>query len=78
LGNVNEVAIEVGADKAELEACLINPMTLPQLRKDYFTAVDGEIRGTPTFFINGYKMEGAIPFEVWEKIIARLDIYEQD
>ncbi|MBU1132315.1 DsbA family protein [Patescibacteria group bacterium] len=70
--NFSEIAVKTGINKTQFEKCLQNNLTEAQIRKDFYAGEDGEVRGTPTFFINGYKIEGPIPFEIWEQIIGNL------
>ncbi|MBI5077030.1 DsbA family protein [Candidatus Falkowbacteria bacterium] len=70
---------ELGLDKKKFESCLSNPLTQAQIKKDYYAAKDGEVAGTPTFFVNGFKLQGAIPIETWREIIDKfIRIYEKD
>lgn len=71
IGNLDGVALGVGLNLNSFKTCLQEKLTLAQLRKDYFAAVDGEVKGTPTFFINGFKIEGAIPFEMWDEYVGK-------
>lgn len=76
-GNLSEVAQKIGLDVAAFESCLQNKMTQSQIKKDYYAAKEGEVKGTPTFFINGYKLQGVVSLENWEKIIKKfLATYE--
>ena len=75
--NLKGLAAASGLNMVEYEKCMNNKMTSAQILKDNYAAADGEVRGTPTFFINGYKVEGVVPHEVWQKIIdAFLAEYE--
>jgi len=82
-GNVDaqqlaEIIDMLDMDAAEFKKCLDNPLTLAQLKKDYYAADEGEVRGTPTFFVNGYKIETAVPLEMWENLIDKfLVVYEK-
>lgn len=69
--NLNLVAESVGMNIKEFEACLRSSMTAAQLRKDYYAAGDGAVQGTPTFFINGYKIQGVLPLATWDGIIQQ-------
>ncbi len=55
-----------GLDASVLAACLVNPATITTVNRDYADALTFGVRGTPTFFINGEKVEGVIPFTAWE------------
>ena len=72
IGDLEQIMKDLGVDVTAYKKCIDNPLTLSQLRKDFFAAEDGQVRGTPTFFINGHKVEGALPLDKWEEIIATL------
>ena len=63
-----------GIDKTALTACLSFPSTGEKLRRDI--ALGGKdklnIQSTPTFFINGKKVEGGLPTNVWIDLIDRM------
>ena len=72
---------KVGLDEKKFNACFQNQLTLAQIKKDYYAAKDGAVAGTPTFFVNGFKLQGAIPLETWREIInkfVRIYEYEKD
>lgn len=64
---------EVGLDKAKFNACLVANNTQAQVKADYLVGSKFEVAGTPTFFINGYKVPGNIPLATWEEIIESLN-----
>jgi protein-disulfide isomerase len=75
--NVQNLAKQAGLDMAAFDNCYKNTMTESEIRKDYYAAEEGKVAGTPTFFINGFKVEGPITMEMWQKIIeVFLKIYE--
>ena len=45
---------------------------MPFLEKDIQEAESLGVKATPTFFINGHKMEGIYPVSVWNEMIDRL------
>ena len=62
-------AVQVGLDMSRFNVCFDGRIHREEIEID---AADGQaagVVGTPTFFINGVKVEGAIPKEVLEKII---------
>jgi len=76
-GTLTDVAKKIGLDVVTFQSCLQNKMTQAQIKKDYYAAQEGAVKGTPTFFINGYKLQGVIPLESWEQIIKKfLTVYE--
>lgn len=69
---IENLAKEAGVEPVKFKNCVENKKYLPQIQKDYADATDLKITGTPTWFINGYKVEGDMPKETWEKIINEL------
>jgi protein-disulfide isomerase len=71
-GKVIAMANEAGVNEALLTECMNSPETNAAIARDL---EDGErlgVQSTPTFFINGRKIEGAYPVPAWTKIIDRL------
>jgi protein-disulfide isomerase len=60
-----------GVDWTKLEDCVNSQKYYNQILEDMADALDLGVRGTPTFFINGHKLEGAVSNEVWEQIISK-------
>lgn len=63
---------ESGLDESSFRSCLEKPETEEEVTDDFFYGVGAGVRGTPTFFVNGVKVEGAIPFDVWAKYIESI------
>ncbi len=59
----------LGLDMARFEPCLKNDQTLDRVRADTQEAQQAGVSGTPTFFINGQVLEGAQPYEAFQKVI---------
>ncbi len=53
----------------QIQSCLDSPETSAALIHDIEEAKRLGVKSTPTFFINGHKLEGALPAAVWYKII---------
>lgn len=62
-------AQRLGVDSSEMERCLTEKEFLPEVLDDLENGEEDGIVGTPTFFINGRKVSGSQPYEVFEKII---------
>ena len=69
---IREIALAAGMDAATLDACLNSEQTQDILAKDMMEAERLQVRSTPTFFINGYKVEGAYPPDFWASAIQVL------
>jgi len=63
-------AAEVGLDVAEFTRCVADPANAAEVLEDLGAGVNAGVRGTPTFFVNGIRIEGAIPRETWEEIAS--------
>lgn len=76
-GDLTSVARSAGLQLQIFQTCLNNPLATAQVRKDYYAAEDQAVRGTPTFFINGFKIEGVLTLEQWDKLLEQmLKIYD--
>ncbi len=65
-----EFARELNLDVGAFETCLMSDRMGEEVLADYKAGVEAGVRGTPTFFINGNRIAGAIPKEILETIIA--------
>jgi protein-disulfide isomerase len=62
-------AEEAGLDEMQFERCLTENRYLDAVVKDTAAAAELGVAGTPTFFLNGQKVEGAVPVEAFERLI---------
>ena len=62
-------AARLELDKDSFSQCLKSPEILQQVINDLSLGEMVGIDGTPTFFINGYRIKGAQPFEEFQKVI---------
>lgn len=67
---VAAIAAAGGIDASALATCMQSDSTKEAVDRDYFDGLRFGVRGTPTFFVNGKKVEGVIPFEVWEQVLG--------
>ena len=66
------LANQVGANTARFKDCLSQQKYLPQIKKDLADGQTFGNLGTPTYFINGYRIPGDIPYDVFVEIIEEL------
>ncbi len=66
------LANQIGADINKFTACFNNKKYLSGIQKDLTDGRELDIKGTPTWFINGYKIEGDIPYNIFRQIIEGL------
>lgn len=71
-GKVTQLAQEAGTDAAALAACLSSQEASLAVSRDVEEGLRLDIQSTPTFFINGHKVEGALPPPVWARMIDEL------
>ena len=60
---------DAGLDVAAFDTCFDSKATQDFLKADEAEATSLGVRSTPTFFINGRKLEGAVPFENFKTVI---------
>lgn len=62
-------ARELNLNVDQFESCLSKERYADEVQEDLEAGVAAGVRGTPTFFINGNRIEGSIPAEVMEAIV---------
>jgi protein-disulfide isomerase len=60
-----------GIDINAFSVCISQQKYRNLVQEDIYNALDLGVAGTPTFFVNGYKLPGAVTLEAWEQIISK-------
>lgn len=68
---IAELAKQAGADMARYAKCVEDRKYVPQIQDDILEGNALRLSGTPTWLVNGYKIEGHIPLATWEQIIDK-------
>lgn len=66
---VGRYAAELKLNAAAFARCGLNPAIGARIRRNDGIAAALQIRGTPTFFVNGRIVPGAIPFDLFRQVI---------
>jgi protein-disulfide isomerase len=66
---ISMFAKEVGLEKDDFIRCFNDPAVKNEVKKDMDEGVKYGVQGTPAFFINGRKIDGAMPFEAFKQVI---------
>lgn len=69
---IRVLAETVGADLSAYDACVADPRTRQTVEASYNDGLDAGVRGTPTFFVNGVRIAGALDLAALETIYGRL------
>lgn len=64
-----EIAKTVGVNTEKFSSCLNTEKYSEQVKKDYYEGVELGITGTPTWFFNGYKIAGDIPYGTFIELV---------
>lgn len=64
-------AEELSLNTNSFNLCLSSEKYKNNIDQDLLDGVDSGLRGTPTYIINGYKVEGAVSRDDWDKIILQ-------
>ncbi|PJE76295.1 hypothetical protein COV04_00225 [Candidatus Uhrbacteria bacterium CG10_big_fil_rev_8_21_14_0_10_48_11] len=67
--SLERYAVQVGMNSQTFNTCLTNHQQQSAVARDVVDGTALGVRGTPTWFINGHKIEGAIPADLFRKII---------
>lgn len=68
----SEMAQSIGVNPAGLTACVNDPATTRAIDADIEEGSRLGVQSTPTLFVNGHRVEGALPPPAWVKIIDSL------
>ena len=64
-------AKELGLKETSFAQCLDSEKYGSKVEKDFQDGVEVGVMGTPTFFINGKRTSGAIPFEEFDQLVKK-------
>jgi len=64
-----KAAKEIGLDAAKFSECRKDPKVAEAVKSDLRDGTKAGVGSTPTFFVNGLPVEGAIPFDEFRKVI---------
>lgn len=67
--NLTQVAGDLGMDTTKFNNCLSTTADSKSLAEDMSAATDAQVDGTPTFFINGQRIVGAVPYDQLKQAI---------
>ncbi|MDO8467223.1 MAG: DsbA family protein [bacterium] len=67
-GNLSEIffkslASSLGLDRTRFDSCLSSKKYFKEVEKDYADGLAAGVTGTPTTFVNGKALSGAVPYE---------------
>ncbi len=71
LEEIDRAAEQSGLDMGVYRACMSLHARLDEIQRDVSDGLAAGVRGTPTFFLNGNRIEGAIPKAAFESLILR-------
>ncbi len=63
------LAASLNLNQDNFDKCLSQHLTLAEIQTDLNDGLAAGIVGTPTWFVNGRKVEGAITLELWQQLI---------
>lgn len=69
VSDLKQHAIEIGLDVEIFNSCLDSGKSIAEVEKDRTDGLVVNVRGTPTWFINGVQLEGVIPLDIFKEII---------
>jgi protein-disulfide isomerase len=69
VSNSRKLAETLGLDTAKFNDCMANNPVQGNINDDVLDGVSYGVSGTPTFFINGVRLLGALPLERFTAVI---------
>jgi len=76
--NLKRYALEIGLDADKFNNCLDSGKYSQEVNTDYIDGIGLGVVGTPTFFINGYRISGSIPKDIFIKLIEQAKLEFND
>ena len=67
---IDKYIAELKIDRAKFARCRMNPEIKQRILRHDALAQQLIIRGTPTFFVNGRVIPGAVPFDLFSQVIT--------
>jgi len=67
--DIKNLASSASVDFNKLTKCLSLNKAKIEVNKDYADGFKFGVKGTPTFFVNGQKVEGVVPLDAWKKFL---------
>jgi protein-disulfide isomerase len=71
-GQPEQLAAKAGADLAGIQACETQPDISLAVAKDIEEGDRLGVQSTPTFFVNGHKLEGLLPVPGWNALVEKI------
>jgi len=59
-------------DKNKFSLCMQDTATFFEVMADFDAGAGSGVEGTPTFFVNGEKIEGLVPWELWKSYLEKI------
>jgi len=72
VSDLKRYARQVGLDANVFDQCLDSGRQAAEVEEDFQAGLAAGVQGTPTFFVNGQRIAGVLPLEVWRQIINEL------
>ncbi len=72
IANYKRWAAELKLDTASFNSCLDSGKYTEEVAKDFSDGQAAGVSGTPTFFINGRSVVGALPFEQFKTVLDKV------
>jgi len=71
-GVANKIVLDTGIDAQKFNECIGSADAAAAVSRDIEEAINLGVNSTPTFFINGHRIEGGKPPAVWSQIIDEM------
>jgi protein-disulfide isomerase len=70
--DIHLLSMDAVVGETELRDCMADPKVLDEVLGDFTAGVGFGVAGTPTFFVNGQKVEGVVPLTAWQNYLTSL------
>lgn len=70
--DLDGAALASGLDMAQFKTCMDKRESYNAIQQDILAGTNAGVRGTPTFFFNGRRVEGVIPSDTFDQLIKSM------
>src|SRR3989344_1088154 len=68
--DLKRYAIQIGLNSVAFGGCLSSGKYVKEIEDDYNAGIEAGVEATPTFFVNGTLVRGAVPYEALQQLIV--------
>ncbi|MBI4122245.1 MAG: thioredoxin domain-containing protein [Parcubacteria group bacterium] len=70
--DIDRIARSIGLNMEHFNKCVVSNQFADAVKQDFADGLNAGVRGTPTWFVNGQKVEGDLTRADWENVVKQV------